>query len=173
MYQWCLTFELELGDLQEKQMNTASWVSLICRSWNIAVRRMFLFRVRLIVDIASASPRRQTVLPTQANSSQVHNFDGVGYRFVSPLAWVPERGLEPRLFRHPLGLSWIELAWIWSSSNFRPTRPRFPLVGHLSQLKPTLAKLLCYCYAVTTRSYSDNWMVSCKLARLGGIVWPT
>ena len=28
-----------------------------------------------------------------------------------------------------------------------------------------------YCY-VTTRSYSDNWMVSCKLAWLGGIVWP-
>ena len=34
-----------------------------------------------------------------------------------------------------------------------------------------LKRLFCYCY-VATWSYSDNLTVSCKLARLGGIVWP-
>ena len=67
-----------------------------------------------------------------------------------------------------VGSSWIELAWIWSSSNFRPTRAKFSTVW---PPQPTLAKLFCYCY-VTTRSYSDNWMVCGKPARLGGIVWP-
>ena len=71
-------------------------------------------------------------------------------------------------FVHPLASRWLELACIWPSSNFRPTRVKFPPFG---QLKPTLAKLFCYCY-VTTRSYSDNWMVSCELARLGSTVWP-
>ena len=85
----------------------------------------------------------------------------------------------------------MELAWTWSSSNFRPTRAKFPPFGHLSQLKPTLAKLVCYCYAVTTRSYSDNtelflasWLdlaasfdhsslvTWLELARVGSTVWP-
>ena len=47
-------------------------------------------------------------------------------------------------FGHPPGSSWIELAWIWSSSNFRSTRARFPPFGHLSQLQSTLANLFCY-----------------------------
>ena len=80
------------------------------------------------------------------NSSQVHNFDGVGYRLAR------------------IGSSWLEI----DQAQFEPG---FPPFGHLSQLKPTLAKLSCYCY-VTTRSNSDNSMVSCKLARLGGSVWP-
>ena len=75
--------------------------------------------------------------------------------------------------------TWLELARVGSSwlefdqaQLFAQLEPGFPPFGHLSQLKLTLAKLFCYCY-VTTRSYSDNcMMVSCKLARLGGIVWP-
>ena len=69
--------------------------------------------------------------------------------------------------------------------------PLATAMGHLSQLKPTLAKLVCYCYAVTTRSYSDNtelflasWLdlaasfgqpsfvTWLELARVGSTVWP-
>ena len=73
--------------------------------------------------------------------------------------------LEPSLqlrwswvsFGHPLGLSWLELAWIWWSSNFRPTRVfhRLATSANSSQLSPSF---FCYCY-VTARSYLDNWMV--------------
>ena len=71
-------------------------------------------------------------------------------------------------FGHPLGSSWLELdQMFFLAQNFAQLEPSFPPLGHL---KPTLAKLSCYCY-VTTRSYSDNWMVSCKLAQLGGIIW--
>ena len=94
----------------------------------------------------------QTVLPTPANSSQVHNFDGVGYRLATHLAWV--------------GSNWLEFDQI---QIFVHLEPRFPPFYHLSKLEPTLNKF-CFCY-VTTRSYSDNWMASCKLARLGGTVW--
>ena len=73
-------------------------------------------------------------------------------------------------FGHPLGSSWMGLAWIWSSSNLHPTPAKFSTVRLSQPTQPTLARLF-YCY-VTTRSYSDNWMVSCKLAWLGGIVWP-
>ena len=71
-------------------------------------------------------------------------------------------------FGHPLGSSWIKLAWIWPNSNFRPTWAKFSTVW---PPQPTLTKLFCYCY-VTTQSYSDNWMVSCKQAWVGGTVWP-
>ena len=69
--------------------------------------------------------------------------------------------LEPRSqlrwswvsFGHSLGLSWLELARIKSSSNFRPTPAKFSTAGLATSA--TLTKLFCYCY-VTTRSYSDN-----------------
>ena len=62
------------------------------------------------------------------------------------------------------GLSSLEFDW---AQIFAQLEPRFPPFGHLSQLKPTFAKLFCYCY-VTTRSHSDNnW-----LAIIGGIIWP-
>ena len=80
----------------------------------------------------------QTVLPTRAICSQVINSDGGGYRLATHLARV--------------GWSWIELARIWSSSNFRPTR----------------AKLFCYC-AFVFRLFL--WY-SCELAWLGNTVWP-
>ena len=95
----------------------------------------------------SAYSPGQTVLPTQANSSQVHNFDGVGYRLVTHLARV--------------GLNLVKLK----------VSPNSSQVFHPLATSATLAKLLCYCY-VTTRSYSDNGMVSCKLARLSSIIWP-
>ena len=85
----------------------------------------------------------QTVFPTQANLSQVHNFNGEQYCLATYLAWV--------------GLNLIRLKFSPNSSHVF--------------LWPTLIKLLCYCY-VTMQSYSDNWMVSCKLARLADIVWP-
>ena len=74
--------------------------------------------------------------------------------------------------------TWLELARIGSSwlefdhaQIFAQLEPIFPPFGHLSQLKPTLAKLFCYCY-VTARPYSEKSTVSCDLTRLGGIVWP-
>ena len=90
----------------------------------------------------------QTVLPTQANSSQ--------------LRW------SRVSFGHPLGLSWLEFD---QAQTFAQLEPGFPPCGHLSQQKSTLANLFCYCY-VTTRPYSGNCMVSCDLTRLGGIVSP-
>ena len=61
--------------------------------------------------------------------------------------------------------TWLALARVGSSclefdqgQMFAQLEPSFSPFGHLSQLKPTLAKLFCYCY-VTTRSYSKNWMV--------------
>ena len=114
----------------------------------------------------------QTVLPTQANSSQVHNFDGVGDRLATHLAWV--------------GSSWIELAWIWSSSNFRPTRAEFSTVW---PPQPTQANsrqvvllLLCDYAAVFRQLHGFLWSDStwryrlatrpckfwfCNLARVG------
>ena len=74
-------------------------------------------------------------------------------------------------FGHPLGLSWLELLEFDQAQIFAQLEPSFPPFRHLSQLKPTLSKLFCYCY-VTTRPYSDNCTVSCDLTRLGGIVWP-
>ena len=85
----------------------------------------------------------QTLPPTiKANSSQVRNFDDI--------VWPPTG----------LGLAQVGSSWLKfdQSSNFRPTLTKFPPFDHLCQLKPTLAKLLCYCY-VSTRSYLDNWMV--------------
>ena len=76
----------------------------------------------------------QMVLQTQANSSQVHNFDGVGYRLATHLAWV--------------GSSWIELAWIWSSSNFRPTRAKFSTVWPPQANSSQVVLLLLCDYAV-------------------------
>ena len=63
------------------------------------------------------------------------------------------------------GSSWLEFD---QARIFAQLEPSFPPFG---QLNPTVAKLFCHCY-MTTRSYSDNRMVSCELAWLGGIVWP-
>ena len=51
-----------------------------------------------------------------------------------------------------VGLSWLEFDQAQIFAQLEPSRPPF---CHLSQLKPTVAKLFCYSY-VTTRSYSDN-----------------
>ena len=98
------------------------------------------------------------------NSSQLEPSSQLWWIWVSfqatHLAWV--------------GSSWIELAWILSSSNSRSSRAKFSsLFGHLSQLKPTLNKLFCYCYATVRGRIQTFWMVPCKLARLGGTVWPS
>ena len=89
-------------------------------------------------------------------------------------------------FGHPLGLSWIELAWIWSSSNFRPpTRAKFFTVW---PLQPTQANsrqvvlLLLYDYAMVFKQlngFLENWpadasfdFVTCfELAWVGSTVW--
>ena len=67
----------------------------------------------------------QTVLPTQANSSRVHNFEGVGYCLATRLAWVSS--------------SWLEFD---QAQIFAQLEARFPL-------HPTLTKLFCYCYVIT------------------------
>ena len=46
--------------------------------------------------------------------------------------------------------TWLELAWIWSSSNFRSARARFSTVW---PPRPAPANLICYCQ-VTARSAS-------------------
>ena len=102
----------------------------------------------------------------------------------SPLRW------RWASFGHPLGLSWTELAWIWSSSNFRPTRAKYSTVWphQPTQANSRQVVLLLLC---TTRSYSDNlngflqagstWRYRlatrrckfwfCNLARVGSVVW--
>ena len=65
-------------------------------------------------------------------------------------------------FGRPLGLSWLELAWIWSSSNFRPTRAKFSTVW---PPQPT-------CFVIVRWLRGRIEYFSCKLARLGGTVWP-
>ena len=98
------------------------------------------------------SPGR-TVLPTRAKFTT-----SMELSIVWPPTW---------LECARVGSSWLEFD---QAQIFAQLEPCFPPFGHLSQLKPTLAKLFCY-YA-TMRSYSDNWIVSYKLARLSGIVWP-
>ena len=82
-----------------------------------------------VANLPVQSPAGQKVLPTQANSSRVHNSNLIRWRLVS--------------FGYPLGLRWLELAHEFDE---------------FAQLEPTLTKLFCYCH-VTTRWYSDNWMV--------------
>ena len=92
---------------------------------------VFIFLVRLQwkfeTDHSWELSPGQRVLPTQANSSQVHNFDGVG--IVWPPTWL-------ELAR--VGSSWLEFD---QAQIFAQLEPSFPPFGHHSILKPTLAKL--------------------------------
>ena len=64
------------------------------------------------------------------------------------------------LFGHPLGLSWLELVWIWSSSNFRPTWVKFSTVGHLSQLSPSCFVIVMWlrCCIQTIEWFRASWL---------------
>ena len=95
------------GRRVERSNRTLGWGFGWMRRWGSGWSR-----TGVTVEVRATGPG-QTVLPTQANSSQVHNFDGVGDRLATHLAWV--------------GSSW-QLAWIWSSSDFPPTRARFSTV---------------------------------------------
>ena len=117
-----------------------------------------------ITDVLSASP----------SSEQM------GERDLLPLTgWSPGQTVFPTRAKSTtsmkLGIvwppTWLELAKFDHAQIFAQLEPSLPLFGHLSELKPTLAKLFCYRY-VTTQLYSHNWMVSCKLAWLDGTVWP-
>ena len=111
------------------------------------------------------------------NSSQVHNFDGVGYHLAAHLAWV--------------GLSWIELAWIWWSSHFHPTRAKFCTIWppQLTQANSNqVVLLLLGDHAVVFRQLNgflwagSTWRYRlatrrckfwfCNLAQVGSTVWP-
>ena len=78
----------------------------------------------------------QTVLPTRAKFTT-----SMELGIVWPPTWL-------ELTR--VGLSWFEFD---QAQMFAQLEQRFPPFRHLSELKPTLAKLFCYCY-VTTRSYN-------------------
>ena len=117
-----------------------------------------------IPTIPNRTPGK-TVLPTQANSSQgFQNLVQVGYR----------------------GSSWIELTWIWSGSNFRPTRSRFSTVCPPWQPRANshqVVSLLLGDYAVVVRQLNgflwagSTWRYRlatrrskfwfCNLARVG------
>ena len=85
----------------------------------------------------------------------------------SPLISQPEPSWVS--FGHPcniawVGLSWIELAWIWSSSNFHPTqaKPFHHLVtsANTSQLKPScfvIVGWLCSC-SQTIEWFLASWL---------------
>ena len=75
----------------------------------------------------------QTVLPTETNSSQVHSFDGDGYRLPTHLAGV--------------GLNFI-------NSNFRPTRAKF--AGRLEQIFFPSSSLTALDTAAVTGWYRSN-----------------
>ena len=85
--------------------------------------------------------------PNSGQSSQVHNFDGVGYR-ITP--------------------TWLELARVGSkliklkfSPNLRHVFHRLATSANSSQLKPSSVVIVMWLRGYVT-----------KLARLGGIVWP-
>ena len=69
-----------------------------------------------------------------------------------------ELGIVCRL----LGLSWLKLDRV--GLNLSQVFDRLATSANSRQF---ILLLLCD----YTRSYSENWMVSCKLARLGGIAW--
>ena len=107
------------------------------------------------VTLPFVSTPHHCLVAITPESNQVFNLDWVGYR-----------GLVTHLAR--VGWSWIELAWIWSSSNFRPTRAKFSPVW---PLRPTSANS---CQGVRFgivwwlhgRSQKIGWFC-CELARLG------
>ena len=94
----------------------------------------------------------QTVLPTQANSSQVHNFDGVGYRLAP--TWL-------ELDR--VGLNLIKLKF---SPNSRQVFHRLATSANSSQLSPSFYVVVRW---LRGRSQIIEWF-SCERVRLGGIV---
>ena len=74
-------------------------------------------------------------------------------------------------FGHPLGLGWFKLDRVGlnltKAQIFAQLSPRFPPFDHLCQLKPTLAKLLCYCYETdrpTDRptDWLIDWICCCR-----------
>ena len=88
----------------------------------------------------------QTVLPTQANSSQVHNFDGVGYRLATHLAWV--------------GLNLIKLKF---SPNSSQLFHRLATSANSSQLSPS-----CFVIVMWLRGRMQTiWMVYLR----AGLTW--
>ena len=89
-------------------------------------------------------------------------------------------------FGHPFGSSWIELAWIWSNSSFRPTRAKFSAVWppqrNSSQLSPSCFVIVMWLRAriQTIKLFLASWLdlavpfghppmqvLICNLARVG------
>ena len=83
------------------------------------------------------------------NSSQVHNFDGDGYRWATHLAWVG------------VGLNLIKL------KIFAQLEQAFHRLANSSQLSPS-----CFVIVRWLRGRQTIEWFSCELARLGGTVWP-
>ena len=59
-------------------------------------------------------------------------------------------------FVHPLGLSWLELACIWPSSNCRPTRVKFPPFGQLSL--SCFVSVMWLCGIQTIEWFLASWL---------------
>ena len=74
-------------------------------------------------------------------------------------------------FSYHFGLYFISLFWPSLDKDFCLQKEVVYQSIFMHPLYCAFAKLFCHCY-VTTRSYSDNWMLPCELAWLGGIVWP-
>ena len=65
--------------------------------------------------------------------------------------------------------TWLELAWIWSSSDFRPNSSQvFHRLATSSQLSPSCFLIVMW---LRGRIQTIEWF-TCDLARLGGLVWP-
>ena len=94
--------------------------------------------------LTALSPDQSPALPTQANSNQGFNLDGVGY------------GLATHLARVGLNFDRARI-------QFRPTRAK---VSTVWPPRPTRAELFCYCMWLCGRSQTIEWF-SCELIRLG------
>ena len=98
----------------------------------------------------------QTVLPAQATSSQFFHLDGVGCRLATHFARV--------------GRGWIELAWIRSSSNLRPTPASrvFHCLATSANSNQVVLLLLGDCAVVVRqlKGFLESWL------RLASTVWP-
>ena len=99
----------------------------------------------------------QTVPPTQANSSQVFNLDGVGYRLATHVSWVCWSCLELA----GVGSSWLDFDQAQIFAQLEP-------FGHLGQLSPS-----CLAIVMWLRGRSQTIeKFSCESPRLGTTVWP-
>ena len=153
-------------------------------------------RVSLIVDLEtlvnSWHCNRHTTTPNDPpNSSQLEPSSQLRWSWVSIRFATSLVSRERSATQAILPATWLELDRVGLNLIKLKFSPNSSQVSTVWPPQSTLAKLVCYCYAVTTRSYSDNtelflarWLdlaasfgqpsfvTWLELARVGSTVWP-